>query len=607
MTTNGHEQDDSPRQFRVLLRLWRFLRPHLWRGALVLVLLLAGVAVQLGIPRAFGGGIDAVRGLEAIGAADRTAYWRREILWWALLFGGLVLGSAALRFSQGLAQVSYQQHVLTDLRCAIFDAVQHLSLNYHISTTTGELISRGTRDVDRLRRFLSDALFSTFSLVVYTVGMIALMVSRHPVLPLVALCPLPASVYLLIRFARRLRPMWRAVSDAYGQVTTVLQENIAGARVVKAFGRERDEVGKFERTAADYLAGTIQATSYWAGRMPLAQAVFGLSMPLLLAGGGYLVGRGQMTVGDLVAFMGYLMLLAFRIRAIGRLVNIFQEAAASGERIFAVLDQEPTVADRAGVGPLPEGAGRVEFRDVSFEHDSGTLALREVTFTAEPGQMVAVVGRTGSGKSTLVSLIPRFHDPTTGQVLLDGVDVRDIRLRDLRRAVGFIFQDTFLFSATVAENIADGVPEATPEQVRRCAQAAQADEFVAQLPDGYDTVIGERGVTLSGGQRQRLAIARAFLTNPRILIMDDATASVDSTTERMIHESMLDLARGRTTFIIAHRLSTVRRADLILVLDDGRIIERGTHADLLALNGAYRQLFETQLDHGADDHGAARL
>jgi ABC-type multidrug transport system fused ATPase/permease subunit len=620
MSQGSPKDEDHPASLAVLWRLRVFVRPHLGKFLLTLGLVLATVGFELAVPRTFGAGIDAIKAVAD--QADRSMYWQASIVRWAVLLAGLVLLAAAARFCLGLAQVNFQQSILTDMRAAFYDAVQHLSLSYHAVMTTGELIARGTRDVDRFRRFLTGAFFEAVSLVVLSTGVVVMMLRTRWFLAFITLWTVPVVAVMLARFAKRLRPMWRAASDLYGELTTVLTENIAGTRVVKAFGRERDEIRKFDGASDRYLTKTVEANVYWAGRVPVANFVFGLSIPLLLVAGGILVGRGQMSLGELTAYLGYLTMLSFRIRAVGRIVNLIQEAAGSGERFFAVLDEQPLVTERPNAEPMPPGRGRVEFRGVSFDRrrleaistgpprdakaaalharlssaSSAGFALRDISFTVAPGQMVAVVGRTGSGKSTLLSLIPRFNDPAAGQVLIDGADVRDLRLSDLRRSIGFIFQEPFLFSATVAETIAYGRPDATRAEIEACARDAQAAEFIDQLPNGYDTVIGERGVTLSGGQRQRLAIARALLIDPRILIMDDATSACDAETEHLIHQALLAVARGRTTFIIAQRLSTVRKADLILVLEQGRIVERGAHDELVARNGTYRQLFATQME-----------
>jgi ATP-binding cassette subfamily B protein len=444
-------------------------------------------------------------------------------------------------------------------------------------------------------------------------------------------------------------------------MTTVIQENIAGVRVVKAFAKESAEVNKFRDRKAKFLATLLDTVNFWAARVPFAQFIFGLGLPLALWLGGRQVIRGDLAIGDLAKVVFYLMAIGYRVGMVGQFTNIIQNASASAERILEII-HEPNVIksgrrdlpgfalslnlptlDRSqqgstrssassqfhsGEGLVAAGSeaqsmrkngrglsiatpltspeerlevgqlqrfGHVLFDHVTFNYADGKASLADVSFEAEPGQTVAVVGPTGSGKTTLVNLIPRFYDTSSGRVLVDGVDVRELKLGQLRRSVSVIFQETFLFSATVSENIAYGRPDALRQEIESSARAAQAHEFIMELEDGYDTVVGERGVTLSGGQKQRIAIARAFLMNPRILILDDATASVDSGTERLIRAAMTGLSAGRTTFVIAHRYSTVQHADQILVLKEGRIVERGTHNELIEHEGFYHEIFEKQI------------
>jgi ATP-binding cassette subfamily B protein len=409
-------------------------------------------------------------------------------------------------------------------------------------------------------------------------------------------------------------------------MTTVIQENIAGVRVVKAFAREQSEIRKFEARRDTYLGTLLSTVNYWASRVPRAQFLFGLSTPLALWVGGQSVIRGEIPIGDLAKVVFYLMSIGHRVGMIGQFTNILQNASASAERVLEILHEPQTLP--SGTRPLPPGRGEVRFEHVSFSYPAAKAAqtdetqknadsntnrnttepdgaraeptkaapsLVDINLVACPGQTVAIVGPTGSGKTTLVNLIPRFYDPTDGRILIDGVDVRELDLSTLRRSVSVIFQETFLFSASVYENIAYGKPRAERADVEECARAAQAHEFIMELESGYDTIIGERGISLSGGQRQRIAIARAFLMDPRILILDDATASVDSQTERLIQEAMRRLCQGRTTFVIAQRFSTVKHADTIIVLKEGRLVEQGPHDHLIQRSGFYRQIFEAQI------------
>jgi ABC-type multidrug transport system fused ATPase/permease subunit len=409
---------------------------------------------------------------------------------------------------------------------------------------------------------------------------------------------LPVATYFVLRYASTMRMKFYDVREKYGDLTTVLSENIAGVQVVRGFAREQDQIGKFSRVSRALIDKIIPAERVWTFHAPLYTAYVTLGFAVTFVMGGFLVFARPELLGGLVSFFFALRVITSRLSWLGQGISNAQRAIASADRIFETLDERADVEDRPNALPLAEGPGRVVFENVSFGYSKDTPVLKDVNLVVEPGQMVALVGRTGSGKSTLVSLLPRFYDVTSGRLLIDGQDVRDMTLNSLRSDIGLVFQDSFLFSRSVAENIASADPDADMEHVMRTAEAAQAHDFVKDLPAGYETIVGERGVTLSGGQRQRLTIARALMKDPRVLILDDSTSSVDPTTEREIHEAMMHLAKYRTTFVIAHRLSTVRHADVIVVLEDGRIVERGTHDELMRRNGIYRTICTLQFDTG---------
>ncbi len=514
---------------------------------------------------------------------------------WLIAVGALLL--LALRFAQTLSRMELSVRIVNRLRRRMYRAVQRHSLTYHKQTTTGELISRSTGDVQHMQRFIGFAVFGVADMAVFLCGAIGMLFWIDWRFAAVSLSPLPLAVFITLRLGVKVRPVWRASRDAYGEVTTVLQENIAGSRIVRAFAQEDAEQAKFNARTGTFVAKTLSAVEYWISHMLGPNMLFGMVMPLAVFYGGYLAITGQIQIGDITFAFFVMQPINRRLRNVMELIDSFQRAAAGAERVYEVLDEEPGIRSRPGADPMPppdETVPAVEFREVGFGFAAGKPVLNDVSFAVMPGQTVAVVGHTGSGKSALISLIPRFHDATQGQVLVHGSDVRDIRLEELRRSVGFIFQETFLFSATVRQNIAYGQPDADFEAIRAAAEAAQAHEFIGELDHGYDTLVGERGATLSGGQAQRIAIARAVLLNPSILIMDDATASVDSETERMIRETIKRVAEGRTNFLVAHRVSSVAHADLILVLEDGRIVERGTHGELFDLGGVYRRMCDQQ-------------
>jgi ATP-binding cassette subfamily B protein len=563
-----------------------FLGRYPFQVTLSATLLLLIVGLELLLPQVLGGAIDGLRASRAGGVAFQPAVYVQLLL-------ALVLVRTGVAYLLGPIRNRLIQQTLNDIRAAIYQALQRLAFPFHDRSNTGELISRSTTDVWRLQDFLFACLFLSLDIVVSLIVTTTLIFAASPALGWVALATLGPTLGLIAYFARQLQPRWRKVHDLHGAMTTVIQENIAGVRVVKAFAKEAAEVDKFRGRKEDFLRTLLATVNYWALRVPLAQFLFGLSVPLALGVGGSQVIRGDLTLGDLTKVVFYLMAVGHRVGMVGQFTSILQNAGASAERILEIIHEPQTI--RGGRRPLPAGRGAVRFEHVSFQYRDGQASLAEVSFEAQPGQTVAIVGPTGSGKSTLVNLIPRFYEVTHGCVRVEGVDVRELDLAQLRRSVSVIFQETFLFSASVAENIAYGRPQATRAEIERCAQAAQAHAFILELEDGYDTVVGERGVTLSGGQKQRLAIARAFLMDPRILILDDATASVDAPTERLIQQAMRRLCAGRTTFVIAHRASTVQHADLILVLKAGRIVERGTHRDLLQAQGFYAAFFAQQM------------
>jgi len=569
-----------------LLGVLKFLGRYR-RGVMLAVgLLLINITIEMALPQILGSAITQLREY----AAGRGNF---PLQLYVEIFVVLVLIRAGVGFILGPVRNRVIQRTLGDIRAAIYDAIQRLGFTYHDKSNSGELISRSTTDVWRLQDFFYACLFLSLDIAVSLAATLALIFACSAPLGVVTLATVIPTIVLIIFYASKLQPQWRQVHDLHSAMTTVIQENIAGVRVVKAFAKEDAEIAKFRSRKDAFIETMMRTVNYWASRVPLAQFIFGLSTPLILWLGGRLVIQGRMPLGDLAKVVFYLMAIGHRIGAVGQFTNIIQNASASADRILEIV-REPQML-QSGPRDMPAGTGEVWFEDVSFNYQPGKASVTGATFTVKPGQTVAILGPTGSGKTTLVNLVPRFYEVSSGRVLIDGMDVREIKLEQLRRSIGVIFQETFLFSASVAENIAFGKPNATLEEIEFSAKAAQAHEFITRLEDGYHTVIGERGISLSGGQRQRIAIARAFLMNPRILIMDDATASVDAQTERLIQEAMRRLSEGRTTFVIAHRVSTAQHAHLILVLKDGRIVERGTHADLSKRRGFYKEVFEEQV------------
>ena len=595
-------KDERSLTLRELLQRLKVLLRAQWKKALlVAILLVATLGLELAPPIVIEKAIGNVRGIVA--GSPGAAVAAKSIAFYGILYLVISATRQIMMYFTGVEQTKLTQEVIWQLRRQLYQAMQRLSFSFFDREHSGQLISRVTRDVQRVAGFFNNAFFSSLESLTILGGITFYMFYRSPLLACVALSTTPIMLFFVIKSASKMRVLWREVGDKYGEVTTVLQENIAGIKVVRGFAKEDMETAKFAGKSAGYIEKLFGAVYHWARRMPLATTIYGLNAPLILVVGGYLVIKGPQNngieLGTLFAFVLYVNIMGWRVEMLGNIVSSVATTSGAADRIYEVLDAKPEVAQRPKAHELPPGKGEVVFDNVTFAYVKDKPVLQEVSLRVSPGQFVAVVGHTGAGKTSLVSLIPRFYDVTEGAVKIDGADVRDLTLDTLRKNVGLIFQETFLFSASVRDNIAFGRPQASLDEIVQCAKAAQAHQFIDQLDEKYDTIIGERGVTLSGGQRQRIAIARAILANPRILVMDDATASVDSATERLIQEGLFELTRGRTTFVIAHRISTVRRADMIVVLEKGRIVETGVHDVLLAARGVYHGIYEIQLAESA--------
>jgi ABC-type multidrug transport system fused ATPase/permease subunit len=567
---------------RIFGRLLGFLRPYRWSLALSIVLAAASQAAALALVRVTQSVID-----DGIQAHDQRMVW--------ILVGiAVALGAAKALLLVGRRFISGRQAlgVEFDMRNALYAHLLRLSFGFYDRHQTGQLMSRATVDLQGVRFFLGYGLIFFAQNLFTIVGATAIMFLTEWRLALVALAIGPVLITLAYRYSRVSHPVLRDVQQKMADVATVAEENIVGVHVVKAFAQEEQESQKFGRRSEAVFSRTIDANRQRSLYVPLLAFIPLLAQAAILLVGGWMVVHDQLTVGEFFAFNLYVSMLILPLRMLGMWIGQSQRATASGERIFQVLDEPEEIADRPGAIDLPQGEGHVEFETVTFGYDAARPVLHDIDLEIAPGRNVALIGHTGSGKTTLTTLLPRFYDVTAGRVLVDGADVRDVRLNSLRRAIAVISQDPFLFSTTVRENIAFGAPNASDEEIEEAARQAQAHEFIAELPDGYDTVIGERGITLSGGQRQRIAIARAIATNPRILILDDATASVDATTEAKIRVGLREAMEGRTTLIIAHRLSTISLADEVVVLDHGRIAARGTQGELAETSPVYREIYE---------------
>ncbi len=518
------------------------------------------------------------------------------VLWAAVGMIGLAIAGSVFSFLQGIFSARTAQGVAYDLRNQLYAKIQSLSFSYHDRAQTGQLLTRATSDVEMVHMFVGMGFIHLLSAILMMVGSIALLFATDWQLALIMLVLVPLTFGIFALFASKARPLFMQIQQRLADLNTVLQENLAGVRVVKAFAREPYEAQRYAHANQNLFDLNIVAGRLMATAIPLIFLIANLSLLSVYWLGGYQAIAGHLSVGRLVAFANYMMMAFFPMLMLGMIMAMISQAGASAERVFEILDAGSEVAEKPDAVELPPLQGRVAFEQVNFRYFSGgEPVLNDVSFVAEPGQTVALLGATGSGKSTIINLIPRFYDVTEGQVTVDGHDVRDVTLDSLRQQIGIVLQETTLFSGTIRENIAFGRPEAPLEEIVAAAKAAEAHDFIMSFSEQYETAVGERGVTLSGGQKQRIAIARALLLNPRILILDDATSSVDYETEYRIQQALERLMEGRTSFVIAQRIATVLNADQILVLERGEIVARGTHEELLDGSPIYAEIYYSQL------------
>lgn len=568
-----------------LKRLLKYLRKYWFFMMLALMALTINRLLVMAVPELTQRAIDL--------AIPDKRYNLLAIL--SLSIVGVTILRGVFHFAQEYSLQYAAQRAIYDIRNAMYDHLQRLPFSFYDKSQTGQLISRTTGDIDSLRRFFSFGMLNFISSIFIFIFVLIVCLMKSWQLALLSLSIMPILVYTGTLFGKRVRPRFKDLRQQHAEVTTAIQENITGAQVVRTFAQEGHETGRFTVQLDKLLKMNLKIARLWSIFFPLNEFISVFGMILILWFGGWQIMKGQLTLGEFVAFNMYLMMLMMPVRMLGFIINVSQEAIASGQRIFEILDTESEVEESPDATELPTIEGNIEFEDVSFGYESGDgLVLKNFTLSIKPGKSVALLGATGSGKSTVINLVPRFYDPTSGRITVDGVDIRDVTLQSLRQQISLVLQETYLFAASVRDNISYGKTDATDEQITEVAKAANIHDFIVSLPEGYDTEVGERGVTLSGGQKQRVAIARALLMNPRILILDDSTSSVDTETEHLIQNALETLMKNRTTFVIAQRLSTVKRTDKIVVLEGGTIAEEGTHDELLKKGGIYADIYNTQ-------------
>ncbi len=573
-----------------LRRILNYLRPYAKEAILATILLALVVVTDLSIPRLVQVIID-----EGVAGQDTTVIIRT-----GLLMMGVSILSALFMVGNTIYSVKASRGLEADLRKSIFEKIQTFSFGNLDDFTTGQLLTRLISDLNQVRIVAVMSLRMLIRAPLMFIGSLGIMYATNAALTNTMLVLLPITIVLVAAFIKIVQPLFIAVQKRLEYLNQVLQENLIGVRVVKAFVRRDYECRRFDQANRELYGKAVRVTQLLGVFFPLTMALLNLGTVAIVYYGGIQVFQGTATVGQIMAFMNYIFSTMFPVLMLSMMAGQISAANVSATRIIEVLDSKPEVQERPDAVILNDLQGRVEFKDVSFSYreDGGEPVLHDLNFKVEPGETVGILGATGSGKSSMIHLIPRFYDTTSGNVIIDGIDVKDIQINSLRRHIGVILQETILFSGTIRDNIRYGQPDATEEEIIEAAKAAQAHEFIMSFPDGYDTLVGQRGVNLSGGQKQRIAIARALLIKPKILILDDSTSSVDIETEIKIEQALEKLMKDRTSFVIAQRISTVLNADKILVLDGGRIVAEGNHTELMETSPIYQEIYDSQLGSG---------
>lgn len=593
--------------------MFRFLKPVKGVVFFACLWLTLGVTVEILTAKSIERAVNRIQSLAV--ASSSQGFWQwfwrdasagaqsfRNVM---LILCGLMLATLVLRYLKEVANTKMSMHMVYYIREAIYDKLQRVGFAFHDALSSGQLINRALSDLQNVRAFIQTAVLTTLDIVLAVGGYIILMITINPWLALLSLLPLPIWTYYILRFSRVVQPAAKSVMESEDKNVSLITEAIAGVHVIKAFATEKQETQKYDGNLETYLGRTLKRIRLFADFTPVIRTIAMASYLTLFLVAGILMIEGKVQAGGFLILGGAMGAILSRLQQVSTINEQYQNAMVSSRRLYEVLTAPPTVPEKEDAKTLPAGKGAVRFENVTFGYDPEKPVLHDISFDVPGGSIVAIVGPTGAGKSTLVNLITRFYDPQQGRILVDGIDVRDLSLSSLRSQVSFVFQETYLFSDTAAGNIAYGRPHITPEEIEAAARLAQAHEFIEALPGGYQTMLGERGSSLSGGQKQRLAIARAILTNPRILVLDDATAAIDPETEDLIRKGMRLVMKGRTTFVIAHRISTVKQADLVIVLEAGRITQMGTHDQLMAEEGHYRDIANVQLYGDEDMRGPA--